>query len=86
MTQLANPKPAVLFSAIFIGIVPKGMPMPVHAALLTVVFFNEFLWNVAVARVFSFDRARAGYMSLKAVIDRIFGGMLALLGLKIATS
>lgn len=85
-TQLANPKPAVLFSAIFVGTVPQGTPIWVYAALLAVVFLNETVWNTAVARVFSFERTRAGYISLKSLIDRMFGGMLALLGLKIAAT
>lgn len=86
ITQLANPKPAVLFSAIFIGTVPPQTPLWVYAALLTVVFLNEALWNILVARIFSFDRTRAGYINLKTIIDRAFGGMLAILGLKIAAT
>ena len=86
ITQLANPKPAVLFSAIFIGTVPPGTAPWVIAALLTVVFLNETLWNIAVARIFSFNRSRSTYISLKSVIDRSFGGMLALLGIKIAAT
>jgi threonine/homoserine/homoserine lactone efflux protein len=86
LTQLANPKPAVLFSAIFVGTVPQGTPLWVYAALLSVVFLNEALWNTLVARIFSFERSRAGYISLKSIIDRSFGGLLALLGVKIAAT
>ncbi len=86
LTQLANPKPAVLFSAIFIGTVPQGTPLWVYGALLLVVFLNETVWNILVARIFSLDRTRAGYISLKTLIDRAFGGVLALLGLKIAAT
>jgi len=86
ITQLANPKPAVLFSAIFIGTVPPATPLWQIAALLAVVFANETLWNILVARIFSFDRSRRGYISLKSVIDRGFGGLLALLGAKIAAT
>jgi len=84
VTQLANPKPAVLFSAIFIGTVPPQTPLWVHAALLLVVFLNEALWNTLVARVFSYQATRRGYISLKTLIDRAFGGLLALLGVKVA--
>jgi threonine/homoserine/homoserine lactone efflux protein len=84
MTQLANPKPAVLFSAIFIGTVPVGTALWVIGALLLVVFLNEAVWNILVARIFSLDRTRRGYISLKSVIDRLIGGLLAILGLKIA--
>jgi len=86
ITQLANPKPAVLFSAIFVGTVPPGTPLWVYAALLTVVFLNETLWNILVVRIFSFERTRQRYISLKTLIDRSFGGLLALLGLKIAAT
>ena len=86
ITQLANPKPAVLFSAIFVGTVPPHTPAWVYAALLLVVFLNETIWNTLVARIFSFNRSKAAYISLKSVIDRCFGGMLALLGLKIAAT
>ncbi len=86
MTQLANPKPAILFSAIFVGTVPPGTPLWVYSALLVVVFLNETLWNILVARIFSFDRTKRGYISLKSIIDRSFGGLLALLGLKIAAT
>jgi threonine/homoserine/homoserine lactone efflux protein len=85
-TQLANPKPAVLLSAIFLGTVPPDTPAWVYAALLIVLFLNETVWNTLVARIFSLDRTRARYISLKSIIDRCFGGFLALLGLKIAVT
>jgi threonine/homoserine/homoserine lactone efflux protein len=85
-TQLANPKPAVLFSAIFIGTVPPATPVWVYGALLAVVFLNETLWNTFVARLFSLERSRAAYLSLKSIIDKTFGGLLALLGVKIAAT
>ncbi|CAM5411549.1 LysE family translocator [Frigidibacter albus] len=86
LTQLANPKAPVVFSAIFLGTVPQGTPAAVYAALLAVVFLNEFIWNIGVARIFSLERSRAAYISLKTIIDRSFGGLLALLGLKIVAT
>jgi threonine/homoserine/homoserine lactone efflux protein len=85
-TQLANPKPAVLLSAIFLGTIPPGTTGWIYAALLIVLFLNETIWNILVARIFSLDRTRAKYISLKTIIDRTFGGLLALLGLKIAAT
>ena len=86
ITQLSNPKPAVLFSAIFVGTVPDGTPLWVILALLAVVFLNEAIWNTLVARIFSFHRSKAAYISMKTIIDRSFGGLLAVLGLKIAAT
>ncbi len=83
-TQLANPKPAVFFGAVFVGTVPPGTSLPWIAALLLAVWVNEVACNIAVARLFSFGRTRSLYARLKARIDRVFGGILAVLGLKIA--
>jgi threonine/homoserine/homoserine lactone efflux protein len=85
-TQLSNPKPAVLLSAIFIGTVPPHTPVWTLAALLAYLFTVETCWNTVVARVFSFERTRRAYIGAKTLIDRSFGGLLALLGLKIAAT
>jgi threonine/homoserine/homoserine lactone efflux protein len=86
ITQLANPKPAVLFSAIFLGTVPPTAPAWVYGVILLIVFANETIWNSAVARVFSFDRTKRAYTGLKSTIDRAFGAALAVLGVKIAAT
>jgi threonine/homoserine/homoserine lactone efflux protein len=86
VTQLANPKPAVFFGAVFIGTVPPHASALSIGLLLTAIFLNEFLCNVLVARLFSYARIRAAYTRLKSSIDRGFGGILALLGLKIAAT
>ena len=85
-TNLANPKAAVMFSSIFLGTLQPGTPLWVLAALLAVIFLSETLWNSLVARIFSLDHTRAKYISLKTLIDRSFGGLLALLGVKIAAT
>ena len=85
-TQLANPKPAILMTAVFLGTVPPGTPYWQYLALFAVIFCFETSWNVVVVRIFSLDRSRDAYIRLKPLIDRIFGGLLALLGLKLAFS
>ena len=85
-TQLANPKPAVFFGAVFVGTVPPGTTLPWIAALLAAVFLNELLCNVIVARLFSFDGPRRAYGRMKTTIDRSFGGILAVLGIKLAAT
>jgi len=83
-TQLANPKPVVFFGAVFAGMVPPETALWIKGALLGMIFTTDFLWNVLVARLFSFERSRACYLSLKTAIDRTFGGLLGTLGLKVA--
>ncbi|CAM3150500.1 LysE family translocator [Paracoccus nototheniae] len=85
-TQLANPKPAVFFGTIFLTFLPPQAPFWAYAVILMLVFANDAGWNVIVARLFSLERTRRGYMGLKTTIDRTFGGLLALMGLKLATT
>lgn len=86
VTQLTNPKPGVLLSAIFLGTVPPQTPLWQRIALLVMLFCFETGWNIFVARIFSLARTRAVYISLKSIIDRVFGGMLIFLGVKIAAT
>ncbi|MFY0661992.1 MAG: LysE family translocator [Shimia sp.] len=85
-TQLANPKPAVFFGAVFVGTVPTDATPLALALLLACIFLGEFLWNTSVARLFSLDRTRKIYIGLKHLIDRVLGGLLAALGVKIAAT
>jgi len=85
-TQLSNPKPAIVLSAIFIGTVPPGTPLWLLICLLAFLFTVETLWNTIVARLFSLPATRRAYVGAKATMDRSFGGLLALLGAKIAVT
>lgn len=82
--QLANPKPAVFFGTVFLTFLPPVLPFWAYGVILGIIFFNDTVWNVIVARIFSLDRTRAAYLGLKTLIDRIFGGLLGLMGLKLA--
>ncbi|NDV00971.1 LysE family translocator [Pseudoroseicyclus tamaricis] len=84
VTFIANPKPAVFFGAVFVGLVPVETPLEWRAAIVAGIFLNETLWYIVTARLFSLPRARAAYLRVKAWIDRAFGLALAGLGLKIA--
>lgn len=86
MTQLANPKTAVYFGAVFAGLVPPGTDWRALAFILISVLIVEALWFSAIARVFSLGPARHGYIKAKKWIDRAFGGLIAVFGVKIATS
>jgi len=84
LTFAANPKTAVFFGAVFVGLVPVGTPVPMLALLIAVIFLNETLWYIVVARLFSLSHPRALYIRAKTWIDRAFGTLLGFFGLKIA--
>lgn len=84
LTYASNPKPAIFFGAVFIGLVPMETPLWMRAALVVVIVVNEALWYILVSRIFSQPRARALYGRIKTWVDRVFGGVIAGFGLKIA--
>lgn len=86
LLQLSNPKIMVFFGSIFLSVLPANTPGWVDAAVLAIVAFNEFTWFALLALVFSGGPARAFYRRAKSWADRIMGGALALLGLRLAMS
>lgn len=82
--MLANPKPAVFFGAVFVGVVPPDTALPMLALVMVVIFIDETLWYIFVARVFSLPGPRAAYARMKTGVDRTFGVLMAGLGLRIA--
>jgi threonine/homoserine/homoserine lactone efflux protein len=85
-TQLANPKAAVFFGAIFVGVIPDGTPYWILGAILAIILLNEFLWYAFVARVFSLAKVRAGYGHAKRWVDRAFGVAIAAFGIRITVT
>lgn len=85
-TNLSNPKAVVIYSSIFLGTIRPDTPGWILVCLILLILVAETAWNSLVARIFSLDRTRATYISLKSVIDRCFGAALALLGGKIVAT
>lgn len=52
VTFAANLKTAIFFGAVFAGLVPADAPLGARALILLLVFANETLWYIIVARVF----------------------------------
>jgi len=82
--QLSNPKIMVFFGSIFLSLLPAELPGWMDAAVLAIVGLNEFTWFALLALLFSGAPARAFYRRAKFWMDRIMGGALALLGLRLA--
>jgi len=86
LLQLSNPKIMVFFGSIFLSVLPQDMPGWMEGAVLALVAFNEFTWFALLALLFSGGTARDFYRRAKFWLDRIMGGALALLGLRLALS
>lgn len=84
MVQLSNPKVAVFFGSVFLTLLPAGAPSWMDVTALAIVFVNELGWFALVALLFSGDAVRAVYRRARVWIERLTGGVLAALGLRLA--
>ncbi len=58
MTQLSNPKTAVVYGSIFTMFLPPDPPLGLLLALVPCIFLVEFSWYAVVASVFSIEKPR----------------------------
>lgn len=84
LLQVSNPKLMVFMGSIFVSLLPAQPPAWMDATVLTIVAINEFSWFSVLTLLFSGETARAFYRRAKLWLDRIMGGALGLLGLKLA--
>ena len=84
LLQLSNPKIMVFFGSVFLSVLPPHQPAWMDSTVLAIVACNEFTWFALLALLFSDEPARAFYRRAKLWLDRLMGGALALLGLRLA--
>lgn len=84
--QLSNPKTAIVYVSIFAALLPKDLPPVVTATLPPLVFVVEAGWYSVVALALSAESSRRTYLRAKIQIDRLVGGLMALLGLKLVAA
>jgi threonine/homoserine/homoserine lactone efflux protein len=82
--QLSNPKVMVFFGSIFVALLPSEAPPWVFLAALGIVFVNEFVWYAALSLLFSTRGAKLVFDRWRVWIDRVTGGFLTLLGIRLA--
>ena len=83
LTQISNPKAAVVYASVFAALLPPEVPLWAALALPAVIFAIEAGWYAIVALVLSAPSPRAGYLRFKIWIDRAAGAVMALLGLRL---
>lgn len=83
VTQISNPKTAVVYGSIFAALLPASPPHWLLLALPPLIFFVEASWYATVALVFSANKPRAVYLHSKTWIDRIAGAVMSALGARL---
>lgn len=83
LTQVSNPKTAVVYASIFVSLLPREVPSSAMLVLPLLIFVIEAGWYSIVALALSASSPRAAYLRSKAWIDRAAGGVMALLGINL---
>lgn len=83
ITQVSNPKTAVVYASIFAALMPQNPPVAVVLALPPIIFLIEASWYAVVALAFSAPRSQRAYLSGKLWIDRLAGAVIGALGLRL---
>ena len=83
ITQLSNPKIAIVLASIFTALLPKEIPNYFYFALPILCFFIDAGWCSLVAIALSAEKPRPVYLKFKALFDRAAGAVMTVLGLKL---
>jgi len=86
MTQLSNPKTAIVYAAVFAAFSPRLASLTFKLIAMGLVLIIETTWYSIVATMLSSDVSRAHYMKFKHWIDRVAGGVMIALGAKLIVS
>ena len=86
VTQLSNPKSALVYASVFAAFMPSTPSLGYKLSVAALVFAVEISWYAAVATVLSASAPRAVYLRSKIWVDRAAGAVLGTLGIKLASS
>jgi threonine efflux protein len=86
LTQLSNPKTAIVFASVFASFLTNSLNITEAIILLSLIFISESIWYIIVAYSFSTDNNRKTYLRMKTSIDRCAAGIIAFMGLKLLFS
>lgn len=85
-TQISNPKTAVVYASVFAAFLPAAQTLAFNLAITALAFAIEAGWYTLVALALSSDRPREAYLRYKSWLDRIAGGVMVALGLRLVAS
>ena len=83
VTQLSNPKTAIVYASVFAALLPRETPLSIALLLPLLVFVVEAGWYAVVAVALSAPAPRTAYLRYKSWLDRAAGGVMAVLGIKL---
>ena len=85
-TNLSNPKALVFFGSVIAPTLDVSQSGWVGLAAVGVITVDALVWHALLAVGFARPAVQRRYLSAKRVVDRVVGGLLALIGARLAWS
>ncbi|WP_321311617.1 LysE family transporter [Halarcobacter sp.] len=84
ITQISNPKTAIILGSIFAALLPQSLPEFGAILLCITAFVIDATWYCFVTILLSTKKSQKVYLKFKKYIDRVAGTLLGALGIKLA--
>ncbi|ANI31860.1 threonine transporter [Yersinia entomophaga] len=82
-TQISNPHTALVFASIFSAALTTNIQPAMYIILPLMAFIIDVLWYALVSCLLSTDRPRQAYIRYRKFIDKLSGGFMAFLGVRL---
>ena len=86
ITQISNPKTAVVFASVFATFITDSFQIFHSIILLSLIFLMETVWYSIIATAFSSQKPRSIYLNAKKYIDRSAAAIIGFMGIKLILS
>ena len=86
LTNVLNPKATLFFLSLFTLVISPDTPNSIIGILSAIMIINTALWFMLVAVFFTQPKIRTVFNRFQGVFNKIFGGLLIALGLKVGLS
>lgn len=84
LTNVLNPKATLFFLSLFTFVISPTTPFAIMLIIGGIMILNTILWFSLVAVLLSHKRVRAVFERFQNIFNKTFGGLLLVLGIKIA--
>lgn len=86
LTQLSNPKTAIVFASAFAAFLPQEPPDYAYLLIVIFAFLIDSLWYMLVSILLSTAKAQKVYAKFKSVICKLASGFMGAMGVRLLSN
>lgn len=84
LTNVMNPKATLFFLGLFTFVIKPETPAYIVVIIAFIMILTAVTWFALIALFFTQKRVQNAFLRFEGIINKVFGGLLILLGIKIA--